>query len=181
MSIQVPMRFDDQPLLWTVDAVYSAKECQQMISLIQNSSPELATNNPIYRNQHRVIIDSPALARQLFQRLKSSLPATMGSLHLHALNDRLRFYHYSKGQYFRPHMDHWYRPSPRQITLLSVLVYFNGDFHGGETEFLEQHQQIIVPRPGLAAIFQHKIRHQGCEVLEGHKFAMRTDVIYEQR
>jgi hypothetical protein len=60
-----------------------------------------------------------------------------------------------------------------------VLVYFNGDFTGGETRFMEQLEETIVPRAGLAAIFQHKLRHEGLPVLQGTKYAMRTDVIFE--
>ena len=68
-----------------------------------------------------------------------------------------------------------------RITLLTVLVYFNDDFEGGETRFMEQVEEVVVPRPGRAAIFQHKIRHEGCTVTRGCKYALRTDVIYEAR
>ena len=76
-------------------------------------------------------------------------------------------------------MDHWYRSGDFQITLYTVLVYFNDDFEGGETRFQEQLEQTVVPRRGLTVIFQHKIRHEGCPVLRGTKYAMRSDVIYE--
>ena len=76
-------------------------------------------------------------------------------------------------------MDHWYQPSNSEITLFTVLVYFNSDFSGGETRFMEQLEDVIVPKPGLVAIFQHKIRHEGCEVLSGTKYALRTDAIYK--
>jgi hypothetical protein len=51
-------------------------------------------------------------------------------------------------------MDQWYRPNGRQVTLHSVLVYFNEDFEGGATRFMEQSKKRC-------------------------KYAMRTDVIYE--
>ena len=73
-------------------------------------------------------------------------------------------YRYRTGQKFEPHMDHWYRPSESQITLHTVLVYFNDDFEGGETRFQEQIEQTIIPKSGMVAIFQHKIRHEGCPV-----------------
>ena len=34
-------------------------------------------------------------------------------------------------------------------------------------------------RAGRVAVFQHKIRHEGCPVLRGARYAMRSDVIYE--
>jgi hypothetical protein len=60
-----------------------------------------------------------------------------------------------------------------------VIVYFNDDFDGGETRFVEHIENVVVPRTGMVAIFQHKLRHEGCAVRSGAKYAMRTDVIYE--
>jgi len=178
MSIDIPMRFETEPLLWAVEDVYSSAECDAFIRLIEKSSPTLATNNPLYRNQDRVIRDDPRTAEDLFSRLRPSLPERMGPLTLVGLNERLRFYRYRPGQRFEPHMDHWHRPNEFQITLHTVLVYFNDDFEGGETRFLEQIDRVLQPRRGMVAIFQHKIRHEGCEVRTGRKYAMRTDVIY---
>lgn len=179
MPIDVPMRFETQAFLWCVDNVYSRSECADRIKMIETSAPCLATNNTNYRDQDRVIQDDPEQAADLFRRLRPQLPLQMGRLRLVGLNERLRFYRYRPGQRFAPHMDHWFRPNERQITLLTVLVYFNDDFTGGETAFCEQIDQLVTPRAGMVALFQHKIRHEGRPVLTGIKYAMRTDVVYE--
>jgi hypothetical protein len=179
MPIDIPMRFEDRPLLLQVPDLYSPAECELFIALIESSAPKLATNNPIYRDQDRVIRDDLEIADDLFQRLRPHLPATMGPLRVVGLNERLRFYRYRAGQRFDPHTDHWYQPSPHRITLYTVLAYFNDDFAGGETRFHEQLDDTVVPRRGLVAVFQHKLRHEGCPVLRGTKYAMRSDVIYE--
>lgn len=176
--LDVPFRFEESPLLWTVDEVYSPTECQEFIRLIESKQPAIATNNPMYRNQDRVMLDDPAVSQDLFGRLMKHLPFNLGDFRLARLNERLRFYRYKPGQNFSSHMDHWYQASDTEITLLSVWVYFNGDFQGGETLFIEQLDEIVKPQPGRVAIFQHKIRHEGCEVRHGTKYAMRTDVIY---
>ena len=181
MALKVPMRFESEPLLWVVDNVYSSKECAEFIRLIERSSPTLATNNPMYRDQDRVIYDSPLMSKALFERLRPHLSKKMGEYELIGLNERLRMYRYRSGQRFAPHMDHWYQPNETQITLHSVLVYFNDDFEGGETRFQEQIEETVVPKPGRVAIFQHKIRHEGCIVRNGTKYAMRTDVLYGWR
>jgi prolyl 4-hydroxylase len=178
-AIEIPMRFESEPLLWCVEGVYTAEECRAFIEFIERSSPGLATNNPLYRDQDRVIRDDPEAAGELFRRLRPHLPESMGPLRLAGINERLRMYRYRAGQRFAPHMDHWYRPSECGISLHSVLVYFNDDFEGGETRFEEQVQQTIVPTVGAAVIFQHKVRHEGCPVRRGTKYAMRTDVMYE--
>ena len=179
MPLQIPMRFENEPLLWSVDDVYTKEECDRFIALIERSSPTLATNNPLYRDQDRVIKDDPAIAEELFHRLYHHLPKQINTLKLVGLNERLRMYRYRTGQKFEAHMDHWYRPRENQITLHTVLVYFNDDFEGGETRFQEQIEQTIIPKSGMVAIFQHKIRHEGCPVRRGIKYAMRSDVIYD--
>ena len=135
MPIEVPMRFESERLLWRVEDVYTPAECAQFVELIERSSPTLATDNPLYRNQDRVIRDDAEVASELFRRLRPHLTERMGDLQLVGLNPHLRFYRYRPGQHFEPHMDHWYRPSDRQITLHTVLAYFNDDFDGGETAF----------------------------------------------
>lgn len=179
MPIQIPMRFETEPLLWLVDDVYTEGECRNFIDFIEQSSPTLATNNPLYRDQDRSIEDNPKIAEDLFLRLYPHLPQQINMLKLVGLNERLRMYRYRTGQRFDPHMDHWYRPSQNRISLHTVLVYFNDDFEGGETRFQEQIEQTIIPKRGMVAIFQHKIRHEGCPVRRGIKYAMRSDVIYE--
>tara|TARA_B100001750_G_C15431097_1_gene558283 strand:- start:512 stop:1099 length:588 start_codon:yes stop_codon:yes gene_type:complete len=175
----VPFRFTEAPLLWTVPDALDAAVCAREVALIEAGAPTLATDNPLYRDQDRVIRDDPTWVARLLARMRPHLPETLGGLRLAGLNERLRCYRYRPGQRFSPHMDHWYRPHPRHITLLTVLVYLNADFEGGETRFMEQLEATVTPEPGLAAVFQHKIRHEGCPVLRGTKYAIRTDVLYE--
>lgn len=175
----MPFRFEDQPLLWTVPEVYSETECADFIRMIDTSVPTLATNNPVYRDQDRLIVDDADRSLELFRRLRPHLPERIGEFRLVGLNERLRLYRYSPGQRFAEHTDHWYRPAPNRITLHTVLVYFNDDFEGGATRFTEQLEATVTPAPGLVAIFQHKVRHEGCVVRSGNKYAMRSDVVFE--
>ena len=179
MPFNLPMRFESERLLWTVDAVYSIPECREFVSHIEQWHPTIATGNPAHRDQDRVMRDDSTVAAELFRRLRPHLPQTMGALRLVGLNERLRFYRYRQGQQFTPHMDHWYWAMETQVTPHTVLVYFNDDFQGGETRFIEPVDRLVVPRAGLVAVFQHKLRHEGCPVRSGTKYAMRTDVIYE--
>jgi prolyl 4-hydroxylase len=178
MTINLPFRFDEQPLLWALPRVYTADECRNFVQMIEHAQPELATVNPPCRDQDRVLLDAPDFAADLLRRIRQELPERMGELRLHALNPRLRMYRYRTGQRFAPHMDHWHLPDARTVSLHTVLVYFNEDFDGGETRFSEQVDASIVPEAGMALIFQHKLRHEGCAVTRGVKYAMRTDVLY---
>jgi prolyl 4-hydroxylase len=178
------MRFPNTPLLWRAEDVYTAEECEAWIERIEAADPQIATHNPVYRDQDRVMFDDPEATADLFRRLEAHLPEQIGALRRVGLNERLRCYRYARGQRFLEHMDHWYQPSPTRITLLTVLVYLNGSgdplgFEGGETRFSEQLEETLVPRTGLVAMFQHKLRHEGCPVTRGTKYLIRTDVLYE--
>lgn len=147
-AVEVPFRFEDERMLWWVDDVYTSVECRQFIDLIEASEPELATNNRIYRDQDRVIRDDPAIAGDLFRRLGPHLPERMGQLVLFGLNARLRLYRYHAGQKFPPHMDHWFRPNDSQVTLHTVLAYFNDDFEGGDTKFMSSSMRQLLQKLG---------------------------------
>jgi hypothetical protein len=73
MSLQIPMRFENEPLLWLVNDVYTKEECDRFIEFIEKSSPTLATNNSLYRDQDRVIKDDPEIAKELI--ISSSVPS----------------------------------------------------------------------------------------------------------
>ena len=48
-----------------------------------------------------------------------------------------RFLRYAPGQYFRPHMDGTYeRPDGSETSYLTIQLYLNGGFEGGQTSFL---------------------------------------------
>ena len=53
----IPMRFENERLLWTVNEVYTKRECSHLIKTIEQSQPQPATNNFSYRNQDRAIRD----------------------------------------------------------------------------------------------------------------------------
>lgn len=45
LPLDVVMLFESEPLLWTVNNVYSESKCQQLIKLIEKSSPQPPTIN----------------------------------------------------------------------------------------------------------------------------------------
>ncbi len=85
--------------------MYSQLECERFIEKIELSRPKLATNNPLYRDQDRVIIDEQVIADDLFDRIRYSLPKKIEEFSLYRLNEILRFYRYAEGQKFLPHME----------------------------------------------------------------------------
>jgi 2OG-Fe(II) oxygenase superfamily len=58
---------------------------------------------------------------------------------------------------------------------LTLLIYLNDGFTGGETNFRTFE---IVPTTGLLCLFEHPIWHEGAAVKTGTKFVLRSDVLY---
>jgi hypothetical protein len=55
------------------------------------------------------------------------------------------------------------------------MVYLNGGFSGGETNFGEVR---VTPETGLGLLFDHYLLHEGTAVISGRKYVLRSDVMY---
>jgi predicted 2-oxoglutarate/Fe(II)-dependent dioxygenase YbiX len=130
------------------------------------------------RNNHRAAIDDLQLSLTLWNRIARCAPATFANRRVAGLNERLRFYRYDAGQSFGPHTDGCYERATGERSLLTVMIYLNADFAGGETYFL-QSEKLIAPETGKALLFSHHLLHEGRPVTRGRKYILRTDVMYE--
>jgi len=158
-------------------------ECRALISRSEEMGYDAAKIDdgasqvaaPGVRNNARVIFDDQNLAAKLFEPLLPTLPPNLDGWTPLRLNERFRFYKYDRLQAFNWHRDLPYRPNPAEMSKLTFMVYLNDDFDGGFTEFDDF---IIWPETGMAAIFNHKLRHAGTAVTRGTKYVLRSDVIY---
>lgn len=129
------------------------------------------------RNNDRVIFDDEKLADALFLKAKPYLPDVVQAAELVGFNERFRFYRYENEQYFKWHKDGSFcRPDGSEMSLLTFLIYLNGDFEGGHTQF---QWESIAPEAGMALIFPHNLMHQGAPVISGRKYVLRTDIMYK--
>lgn len=81
---------------------------------------------------------------------------------------------YQPGERYTYHQDcHFSASNPASKRVLSVVLYLNADFSGGETEFAGRR---IKPSPGEAVMFPSNwcFPHAGCEVFSGTKYALVT-------
>ena len=124
------------------------------------------------------------------------------------LNERLRFFKYEPGDYFRPHSDGRYvdgsgdgiYAADAPTSFLTMMVYLNAPERGGDTRFLRTPSAprrgengrdradaadddggvAVTPAAGSALVFDHRLRHEGCLLEAGVKYAIRTDVMFER-
>ena len=126
------------------------------------------------RNNERVVFESPQWVDTLWQRLRAAeLPALDNEIPA-GLPRALRFYKYGPGQRFRMHKDGPWSEDGRS-SKLTLLVYLNDGFVGGDTAFRGFR---VEPRVGDALLFVHDTWHEGSAVEQGVKYALRSDVMY---
>lgn len=129
------------------------------------------------RHHQRAAVEDPELAAALCERLGYLWGGPPGRL-----NERLRFYAYAPGQSFPPHTDGYHlepeKPGePMERSQLTLMLYLNDDFEGGETSFPNE-DVVLTPTRGAALVFPHSRWHAGLVVSRGRKVVLRTDVMW---
>jgi hypothetical protein len=183
-----------QRLLWTVPDLLSPAECAALVAseaerewlpaTVNSAEGRVVASN--LRDSTTAVLRDPALADDLFRRIRPHVPPRMTAelgargtlaMELAGVHVPLRIYRYEPGQHFGPHQDQSYFGPAGEKSLLTLMVYLNEGFGGGETDFPEQNE-IIVPRTGTALLFQHMLLHAGRRVSSGTKLVLRSDVLY---
>jgi len=183
-DINLPGPFKNK-LAYTLDNVFTADECQQLIDLSEEQGYKPALYNdsyrPAQRNNYRCIIDSHEMANKIYDKIKSHIPKFCNDCECIGLNERLRFLRYEPKQYFKSHYDGFYQRSDRERSYITIQLYLNDGFDGGSTRFLDTSSNDFVdcfPKVGRILVFEHRILHQGMEISDGRKYAIRTDIMY---
>jgi hypothetical protein len=172
--------------IFTVDNFMTKEECEQWIAFSETSGYEVAKINAMgrqivntrVRNNQRFIFDSEYLAEKLWERVAPFVPLEIEMGKAIGLNERFRFYKYLPGMRFRKHYDGSYIRNISEWSSYTFMLYLNEGMKGGATWFQNAE---IEPKTGTALIFEHQLLHEGCEVIEGVKYVLRTDVMYRRK
>jgi hypothetical protein len=176
--------------VFTVSGLLSAVECAELVAASESLGYEdapLSTSlgavmRKDIRNNDRIVVDDRERAASLWEKAREYVPRRYQGREAVGFNERLRFYRYDPGQLFDWHRDGYFERPSGERSLITVLVYLNDDFTGGETSFDEPELKLgilkIAPRTGLALFFDHPLLHKGEPVESGRKYVLRTDVMY---
>lgn len=179
--------------IFTIENFLSPVECAEYISLTESigfADATITTSKgfelrPEVRNNQRIILDDKERAIHLWQRISNYIPKTIHRRCAVGVNERFRFYKYSPGQRFAPHKDGSYLRPNGEESFLTFMIYLNSGFEGGETCFYlpnisgTPRTLSVVPTTGMALCFFHELLHEGASVIQGQKYVLRTDVMYE--
>lgn len=175
------------PLIHLFPDILSAEECRALIDLgealgFESARIDGALDGPHGfrakqgRDNSRAAIEDATVATLLWSRLATKLPPRNG-LRPAGINERLRFYRYEPGQSFPAHTDGYHADDAGRRSELTLLLYLNSDFEGGETVFTETGKG-YQPATGAALIFPHDLWHEGRPLKSGRKYVLRTDVMF---
>ncbi len=174
-----------QPLCWMIDDALDRETCeryvQRMLTAPAEHAPVITSDGVAVdlavRNNTRVMWDSPDEAASLLARVRARTPAVLSGQRLIGANPRLRLYRYEAGEKHSSHWDTVVEFERGAQSLLTLVLYLNDDFVGGETEFGEL-GVTVAPKCGTALLFQHRVLHTARTVQRGAKFVLRTDIVY---
>jgi len=172
------------PLVFTIADVFGPAECEAAIARAEQSGFDAAATTGAglvtrseSRNTDRAMFDDVELAAELFSRIRDMLPRRLCGRRPAGVNERFRCYRYTPGQRYKPHYDGAFQRSASERSELSLMVYLNDSFTGGQTAF-HDFDVDVAPRRGMALLFQHQVLHEGCAVESGVKYVLRSDVMY---
>lgn len=163
--------------IYTESNVFSTEECQRCIERCESIGFEPASLSILggaVRNNDRVILDDRNLAAEIWARLKSSLPPEMNDRAI-GVHQRFKCYRYSVGHKYTRHFDGAYRSPTGALSLLTFILYLNAGYEGGETIVSGIP---IVPETGKVLLFKHQLWHESVELRSGHKYILRSDVMF---
>lgn len=175
------------------EEVLSEEMCQNLIDKATSIGFEPSKVN-IYgtmkdathiRNNQRIEYTDSSLANNLESIIVDKFPSiiSMDNKKFAGLNDHFRFYHYSPGEFFKPHKDGQTKIDGQE-SLITVLFYLNNT-EGGETILMpsgysdKESWIYITPTKGSILLFEHKIWHEGKPVTSGEKIVLRSDLFYK--
>lgn len=194
----VPTDEEDVERVFYLDGVLSSSECEWLIKRSEEMGYERATMwseeeednvvRPEVRDNYRVLEKFPDFVNAIWERVKDHFPTLVddeGNTKVPVgLFPLVRYYKYTPGQSFAPHVDQYVVPEESGMEHLegcrseyTFLMFLSVPEEGGATAFPEYDQQVD-PFVGRGVAFRHKTRHAGACVSSGCKYGFRTDVMY---
>ena len=175
--------------LFELPGLLPAARCARLIAEAEAIGFEAAGVGPgqqhiaAIRNNERIVVRNPPWAAELRERLWAhGLPRIEGET-ARGFTEYWRFYRYLPGQRFKLHRDGSVEQDGMR-SRMTFMLYLNDDCTGGDTRFRAgagqdlKHTIDIRPETVKGLLFLHALWHEGAPVLDGVKYALRTDVLY---
>ena len=176
-----------------INNVFSDEECSNLI-IYSESIGYVQASSYIdkYKKEHffleirkslRCVIDSIDFSKILYKRIAHIIPNNYNDMKFCEINPRFRFLKYNDGDFFAKHTDEHYKNDKNEISLITLLIYINDDYEGGNTKFLiddkNENDISITPKIGLICLMDQNILHEVPKLISGIKYVIRTELMYK--
>lgn len=175
------------------------ERCQELITLSETagydeadiSYAEGAKMNKEYRDNSRCLLKNEELRLEIERLIQPNVPMELpiiksGGIIEQAkylrVSGNFRFYKYIKSQKFKKHRDGNVQEEGG-VSRITILIYLNDVEQGGETNICDRMLDkpvVVKPEEGKLLMFNHSLLHSGEELLDGVKYVLRTDLIYNE-
>jgi len=184
-----------------VDQFLNKEQCNSLIALSEAigykeadiSFPEGGRMIKEYRDNSRVLYTDENFRLELEKEIERYAPKTLNiipfgggikTVNFLRLSGNFRFYRYFPGQKFKKHRD-GNKAEEGGVSRVTVLIYLNdvNKDAGGATTLCDYSlggNKVILPCTGRLLLFNHELMHIGEELLEGVKYVLRSDLIYNE-
>jgi len=196
MDINVP----GENLLIQIDNIFTKSECKKLIKHAEKTGWHQPGTGGSYL---RSMLISTHFAKLLEKRIGKYIPKIYDAVYYSngkplksyqwqyvGINDHFRFSKYSHNGKFPMHNDGQNFDKDDNQSYMTINIFLNDDFNGGETEFYHDPEYkpdgafesrfVVDPKIGRGALFFHDQAHTGNKVKNGYKYLIRTDVMGRQ-
>jgi prolyl 4-hydroxylase len=163
--------------LTVIDNILTPEECKLFIEFIDKEKEIKKINRGAYGSYSRITWNNKAYADEIFNRIKKYLPKDKN---YKCCNQYFRLAKYDIGGEFKIHKDGTNQDNEGNRSHLTLNIFLNDDFEGGETDFFNDDKSFrysASPRAGRGALFYSQQYHCGNVVKSGNKYLLRTDVM----
>lgn len=161
-----------------IDNLLSEEECAKFMKMIDSDPETKKIDRGQYGNYYRMLWKNKDFADELFRRIKQFLP---NDNYYKCCNSMFRIAKYTHGGEFKLHRDGVNQDEFGNRTYLTLNIFLNKTFDGGETDFFLDDKTTlrysVKPEKGRAALFYYGQYHCGNKVYNGEKYLLRTDVM----
>jgi predicted 2-oxoglutarate/Fe(II)-dependent dioxygenase YbiX len=132
--------------------------------------------NPLFsRTQAMIPIDTLTL----FAAIQHTAPSQLDNMEILSLvEQRTACMRYNEGEFFGLHTDSPFIAQGGAQTKLSLVLYLNDDYMGGETFFPDRALE-VKPEIGKILLFSPTLRHMSKPIARGAKYIVRSEVLYQ--
>lgn len=185
---------------FTITNVLTPEECREWITAAEDVGFAASGVRSLFAgNRERACFVSPEKVDIVWERIssfvknrehynRSSLSGEVtsvpwGNYAPVGVNPLLRCSKYFPDGDFRLHHDTCYARDESYVGMMTILIYLNDDFEGGETVIFENmtgEAHVITPEVGKVFAFYHFQGHAGLKVTTGNKFIARSEIMFSK-